>query len=98
MDDRERFAANAQFCRKQAALLKDPDAIAQWERLAREYERLAANPAAAQASMIVLEDGGAEERALNHHQLDDQHRSALPETERATTARGSSRGHCARSK
>lgn len=46
MNDRERFAANALFCRKQASVLKDPDAIAQWERLAYEYEKLAVNPAA----------------------------------------------------
>lgn len=98
MDDGERFAANARFCRKQASLLKDPDAIAQWERLARDYERLAVNPAAAQASMIVRKDGGAEERALDHHQLDDQHRPALQETERAATVRGSTRGHRPRSK
>jgi hypothetical protein len=47
MDDRERFAKNALFCRKQAAALKDPAAVRHWTRLAREYERLALNPAAA---------------------------------------------------
>jgi len=98
MDDRERFAANAAFCRKQAALLKDPDAIAQWERLAREYERLAVNPAAAQSSVTAREDGGVAERALNRHQIDDEHRPAPQETDRGGTARGSTRGHRSRSK
>jgi hypothetical protein len=47
MDDRERFARNALFCRKRAAALKDPAAIGHWTKLAEEYERLALNPAAA---------------------------------------------------
>ena len=47
MDDRERFAKNALFCRKQAAALKDPAAVRHWTRLAEDYERLALNPAAA---------------------------------------------------
>jgi hypothetical protein len=46
MDDRERFARNALFCRKRAAVLKDPASIRHWTRLAEEYERLALNPAA----------------------------------------------------
>ena len=97
MDDRERFAANAAFCRKQASLLKDPDAIAQWERLAREYERLAVNPAAAQ-STIAGEDDGVAERALDHDQTDDARRPESQDTERAATTRGSTRGHRSRSK
>ena len=70
MDDRERFAANALFCRKQAALLKDPGAIAQWERLAREYERLAVNPAADQPATGARDvDRGADDAPeFNHHE------------------------------
>jgi hypothetical protein len=47
MDNRERFARNALFCRSRATRLKDPDAVRHWTRLAEEYERLALNPAAA---------------------------------------------------
>ena len=47
MDDRERFAKNALFCRKRAASLKDPASVRHWTRLAEEYERLAVNPVAA---------------------------------------------------
>lgn len=67
MDDRERFAANAHFCRKQASLLKDPDAIAQWERLAREYEKLAVNPAA-QSSLSAAEKEAPRPDADRHRE------------------------------
>lgn len=46
MDDRERFARNAKFCREQAALQKDPRTVQHWTKLAEEYEKLALHPAA----------------------------------------------------
>ena len=53
MDDRERFAKNALFCRKRAAARKDPAAIRHWTKLAEEYERLAVNPVAAPPGRAV---------------------------------------------
>jgi hypothetical protein len=50
MDDRERFALNARFCRQQAALQKDRQAIQHWLKLAADYERLAAHPIAEASS------------------------------------------------
>jgi hypothetical protein len=62
MDDRERFALNALFCRKRAAALNDPKAVRHWVKLAEEYERLAVNPAAEPSDQVRRRPRGVDSR------------------------------------
>ena len=63
MDDRERFALNARFCRQQAGLQKDKKAIQHWLKLAAEYERLAVH-SVADPSLPARQQGGS---SANEH-------------------------------
>jgi hypothetical protein len=46
MTDADRFRHRAKDCREQAILLQDPKAVAQWLKIAEEYDKLAEAAAA----------------------------------------------------